>query len=191
MSGAIRIALVLYLASSTLSAQTPGKDVPSGPLEGDCPIVVHATLDGRVNRLPIQRLQVTLSQRPASAIVAARVTVHGIAGGLNHSENFENETSVDLNKVRDPRPVGSPGSLPPIWQPHPTGDFQGVLPPLGLRIIIKSASSRSSESRWYAWVSGFSAVNFVDVESVSYADGTTWHVVNGKTCRVSVGQSVW
>jgi hypothetical protein len=28
------------------------------------------------------------------------------------------------------------------------------------------------DSRWYAWVSGFTAVDFVDLESVSYADGT-------------------
>ena len=31
----------------------------------------------------------------------------------------------------------------------------------------------------------------VGSESVSYADGTSWHATDGRHCRVSVGSSVW
>jgi len=190
MSRAIRLALILYLASTALSAQTPVRDAPFVPLGADCPIGIRATLEKRGNLLPAQRLQVTLSQWLSFGIVASRITVHGIAAGANRPKQSEIQVSLDLNRILDPRPIGSPGSLP-VWQPYPTGDLQGILPPLGAPVIIKSATPRSPGSRWYAWVSGFTAVNFIDLESVSYADGTSWHVSNGKTCRVSVESSVW
>jgi hypothetical protein len=75
---------------------------------------------------------------------------------------------------------------------------KAVLGPLTGSILVSSSGPRilkvdfgARDSRWYAWVSGFTAVDFVDLESVSYADGTGWHVPDGKTCRVVVGSSVW
>jgi hypothetical protein len=190
MSRVIRLALILYLTSTALSAQTPVRHPSLVPLEADCPIGVRATLETRENLLPAQRLQVTLSQSLPFEIVASHITVHGIAADANHPEQSEIQVSLDLNKILDSRLIGSPGSLP-AWQPYPTGDLKGILPPLGTPVIIKSATPRLPGSRWYAWVSGFTAINFIDLESVSYADGTSWHVSNGKTCRVSVGSSVW
>jgi hypothetical protein len=160
------------------------------PLEADCPVGVRAKLEKGGNLLPAQRLQVTLTKWPSFGIVASRITVHGIVAVANRPEPSEIKESLDLNRTLDPRLIGSSGSLP-VWQPYPTGDLQGILPPLAAPVIIKSATPRSPDSRWYAWVSGFNAVNFIDLESVSYADGTSWHASNGKTCRVSVGSSVW
>jgi hypothetical protein len=32
-------------------------------------------------------------------------------------------------------------------------------------------------------VGGFTAIKFIDLESVSYADDTSWQISNGKICR--------
>jgi hypothetical protein len=195
MSSTGRLALILCLTSTASLAQIAAEDTPIVPLEADCPIGVRATVEKNGNLLAAQRLEVTLTKWPSFAIVASRITVHGIAAVANRPERSEITESLDLNKILDPRVIGSPASLP-IWQPYPTGDLQGVFPPLSAPVIVKSSTRRlpdsaprSSDSRWYAWVSGFTGVNFIDLESVSYADGTSWHVSNGKTCRVSVGSS--
>ena len=54
----------------------------------------------------------------------------------------------------------------------------------------RNSTPCSTDSRWYAWVSGFTAVKFIDLESVTYADGTSWHASNGKPCRILVGSSI-
>jgi hypothetical protein len=190
MNCASKLALVLCLVSAASLAQISVRDLVFVPLEADCPIGIRSTLEKRGNLVPAQRLQVILTKWPSYGIVASRITVHGIVSVANRPEPSEITESLDLIRILDPRLIGSPGSLP-VWQPYPTGDLQGILPPLAAPVIIKSATPRSPDSRWYAWVSGFSAVNSIELESVSYADGTSWHASNGKTCRVSVDSSVW
>jgi hypothetical protein len=187
---ASKLVLVLCLVSAASLAQISVRNSAVVSLEADCPIGIRATLERRGSLVPAQRLQVTLTKWPSFGIVASRITVHGIVAVANRPELSEITESVDLNRILDPRLIGSPGSLP-VWQPYPTGDLQGVLPPLAAPVIIRSATARSPDSRWYAWVSGFNAVNFIDLESATYADGTSWNASNGKTCRVSVGSSVW
>jgi hypothetical protein len=63
----------------------------------------------------------------------------------------------------------------------------GILGPPPPIVTVRS----SPDSRWYAWVTGFAAVNSVDLESVSFADGTSWLAIDGRPCRVSVSPSVW
>jgi hypothetical protein len=184
------LALVLCFASTASFAQIGLSDRSLVPLETNCPIGIRATVEKNGNLLAAQRLQVTLTKWPSFGVVASRITVHGIAAGAIGPEPSEIQVSLDLNKILDPRPIGSAGSQP-VWQPYPTGDLQGILPPLAAPVIIKSSTHLSPDSRWYAWVSGFTAVDFIDLESVSYADGTSWHVSNGKICRVSVGSSGW
>lgn len=181
-------ALILCFGSTASLAQIAVRDRSLVPLETNCPIGIRATVEKNGNLLAAQRLQVTLTQWPPFAIVASRITVHGIAAGATGPEQSEIQVSLELNRILDPRLIGSPGSLP-VWQPYPTGDLQGILPPLAAPVIIKRP--RSPDSRWYAWVSGFTAVNFIDLKSVSYADGTSWQVSNGKSCRISVGSSGW
>ena len=96
----------------------------------------------------------------------------------NSPEPSEITESLDLNRIVDPRPHASTENVLPS------------LPPLAEPVIVRS-TLRPPDSRWYAGVSGFIAVNSVDLESISYADGTRWHASNGKTCRVSLGSSVW
>jgi hypothetical protein len=181
-----KFAFILCFASTASLAQISVRDRSLVPLEINCPIGIRATVEKNGNLLAAQRLQVNLTKWPSFGIVASRITVHGIAAGANDLEQSEIQVRLDLNKILDPRVIGSPRSQP-VWQPYPTGDLQGILPPLAAPVIIKSSTPRSPGSRWYAWVSGFTAVTFIDLESVSYADGTSWHVSHGKVCRVSVG----
>jgi hypothetical protein len=137
------------------------------------------------NLLAAQRLQVILSQWPPFGIVATRITVHGMAPVGDRPERSEITESLDLNRIVDHHiPVASTGNVP-----HASSEnVLPWLPPLGEPVIVRVSSP---DSRWYAWVSGFTAINSVDLESVSYADGTSWHASNGTPCRVSVVPSVW
>jgi hypothetical protein len=190
MGRASRLTLILCLASTASLAQIAAEDMPVVSLEADCPIGIRATVEKNGNLLAAQRLQVTLTQWPVFGIIASRIIVHGVASVANRPEPSEIVQNLDLNRILDPRLIGSLGSLPG-WEPQPTGDLQGILPPLAAPVVVKISTARPPDSRWYAWVSGFTAIKFIDLESVSYADGTGWHASNGKPCRVPVGSSVW
>lgn len=185
MRQATRSALILCLASTASLAQISVRDISFVPLEANCPIGIQATLEKSGNLLAAQRLQVVLTQWPPFGIVASRVTVHGIAPVAIRSEPSEITESLDLNRIVDhPRPVASTGIVPHAS----TENILPWLPPAGEPVIVRV---NSPDSRWYAWVSGFTAVSSIDLEFVSYADGTSWHASNGTPCRVSVVPSVW
>ena len=198
MSRAIGLALILCLASTASLAQIAPADRPVIPLESDCPIGIHATMEKNEHPLAAQRLQVSLTEWPSFAIVASRITVHGLAPVANRPEPSEITESLDLNRIVDhPRPTASTGNAPQApTEPKETPAGQGQMPRLDeiLRTIGTGpvlVRGHSGDSRWYAWVRGFTAVNSIDLESVSYADGTSWHASNGTPCRVSVVPSVW
>lgn len=193
-----RSALILCLASTASLAQISLRDIPFVPLEANCPIGMQATLEKGGNLLAVQRLQVILTKWPSFDIVASRITVHGIAPVANRPEPSEITERLDLNRIVDhPRPTASTGNAPHApTEPKETPAGQGQMPLLDeiLRTIGTGpvlVRGHSRDSRWYAEVSGFSAVNSIDLESVSYADGTSWHAPNGTPCRVSVVPSVW
>jgi hypothetical protein len=86
MSGASRLALILYLASTALLAQTPVRDIPLVPLEADCPIGVRATLSddpARPLRQHRQNPQRLLLQPDQHAMLPQ---LHGGAVQFVHSE---------------------------------------------------------------------------------------------------------
>jgi hypothetical protein len=183
MSRTSRLVLILYLVSTVSLAQVSLRDSALVPLEANCPIDMRATLEKSGNLQAAQRLQVTLTKWSAVAIVASRITVHGMAPVANSPEHSEIAESLDLIRiVNHPRPNTSTGNVPHAFT-------ENELPWLQAEPVIIVSST--SPSRWYAWVSGFTALNFIDLDSVSYADGTTWHASNGKTCRVAVGSSMW
>jgi hypothetical protein len=123
MSRASRLTLILCLASTASLAQIAAEDTPVVPLEADCPIGIRATVEKKGSLLAAQRLQVTLTQWPVFGIIASRIIVHGVASVANRPEPSEIVQNLDLNRILDPRLIGSPGSLPG-WEPHPTGDHQ-------------------------------------------------------------------
>jgi hypothetical protein len=201
-----RLALILCLASTTSVAQVAGEGNPVMPLEADCPVAVRATVEKNDHPRAAQRLEVTLTKWPSFAIVASRITVHGIAPVADSAEPPKITRSLALDRAPDyARSVPPSNVLSASTQQKeaPTGqelppELKDILGPLTQPILIRSIGPRilnsdfgPHDSRWYAWVTGFGALNSIDLESVSYADGTSWHVSNGKTCQVSVGSSAW
>jgi hypothetical protein len=186
MSGTCRWAFTLCFACTALLAQSSVNEIPFVPLEADCPIGIRATLEKSGNLLGAQRLEIILGKWPAFGVIASRITVHGIAPVANHPEPSEITESLELNRIVDhPRPPIS--STVNVAHASTENDMPWLLA-LGEPVIVRR---RSPDSRWYAWVMGFIAVNSIDLDSVSFADGTTWHVADGKTCRVSVSSSDW
>lgn len=191
MNGISRLAVTLCLASTASLAQSSTRDIPFIPLQADCPIDVRATLEKSGNMVGAQRLQITLNKWPSFAITAARITVHGIAPVANHPEPAEIAKSLDLNRivVYLRPPTSSTVNVSHASAVHAsTQNDMPWLPPPGEPVIVRR---HSPDARFYAWLIGFTAINSIDLDSVSYADGTSWHVANGKTCRVSVSSSVW
>lgn len=196
MRVASRLTFILCLASTASLGQISTWDRPVVPLEVYCPIGIRATVEKNENPLAAQRLQVTLSHWPPFGIVASRITVHGIAAVVDRPKPSEIAESLDLNRIVDhttPAPISNVPNTSVARTETPAGqgplaelnDIQG---PLTKPVLVRRSSP---DSRWYAWVTGFGIVNSIDLESVSYADGTSWHVSNGKTCRVLIGSSVW
>ncbi len=191
-----RSTLILCLASTASLAQTSVSDRSIVPLETSCPIAMQATLEKGGTLLAVQRLEVTLTKWPSFPIIASRITVRGIAPVGNLREPSEVTESLDLNRVVDqPGPVASTAN---VSHASPENVMQNVmpwLPPPSQPVMVRSQpgiiSLHSSGSRWYAWVNGFTAINSIDLESVSYADSTSWHASKGTPCRISVGSSVW
>jgi hypothetical protein len=180
-----RTVLILCLVSTSSLAQVSLRDIPFVPLEANCPICVRATLEKSGNLLAAQRLQVILGQWPPSGIVATRITVHGMAPVANRREPSEITESLDLSRIVNyPRLVASTGNV----SHASTGNVLPWLPPPGEPVIVRVSSP---DSRWYAWLTGFTTVSFVDLESATYADGTSWHASNGTPCRVQTVPSVW
>ena len=184
MSGTSRLPLILCLASTASLAQ----------IEANCPVGIRATLEKSGNLLPAQRLQVTLTKWPSFDIVASRITVHGIAAVAEHSEPSETTESLDLNRIVDhprPAPVSNMpyASTEPKEAPEGQGQLSALNEILGTMSEPILVRHHSADSRWYGWVSGFTVVNSVNLESVSYADGTSWHASDGRRCRVPVGSS--
>jgi hypothetical protein len=179
------LAFLLSLASTALVAQVSVMDFSFVPLETNCPIGVRATLEKSSSLFAPQRLEVTLSyvHLPVSAL---RIRVHGMAPVANSPAPSESAETLELNRVMGPRPHAS-------TEPKKTGQgemaaLDGVLGTIGTPVIVRSSNG---PQRWYGWVTGFTAVNFIDLDSVTYADGTSWHAANGKTCRLSLGSSPW
>ena len=116
MSRAIGLALILCLASTASLAQIAPADRPVIPLESDCPIGIHATMEKNEHPLAAQRLQVSLTEWPSFAIVASRITVHGIAPVSNSPELSEITKSLSLIRlwiIRDPNQPATYRMPPP------------------------------------------------------------------------------
>jgi hypothetical protein len=182
------LALILSVASTASLAQISQKDFSLVPLETNCPVGIRATLEKSRSLFAPQRLEVTLAYA-ALPVSSLRITVHGVAPVADSPAPSETGESLELNRVMGPRPYASTEQKE---RPKGQGEMAAldeILGTIGTNpVIIRSSTG---PQRWYAWVTGFTAVNFIDLDSVSYGDGTSWHASNGKTCRLSLGSSPW
>jgi hypothetical protein len=180
MNRITRLAFVLSLAATASVAQVSVFSLV--PLETGCPIGIRATLEKSRSLFAPQRLELTLAyvHLPVSSL---RITAHGVAPVADSPAPSETAETLELNRVMGPRPYA-----PTEQKQSPKGQgemaaLDDVLGTIGTPVIIRSSNG---PQRWYGWVTGFTAVNFIDLDSVSYGDGTSWHASNGKTCRLSL-----
>jgi hypothetical protein len=184
MRRTVRLALILCLVSTASLAQTSAREKSFVPLGASCPIGIQAVIEKRETALAFQRLQVILTGWPPRSVIASRVTVRGMAPVADGPGLSEIAESLDLIRPDRPRPVAPTGNTLQSSAENP----MPWLPPIGQPVIVRVTSR---DSRWYAWVSGLIDVSSIDLESVSYADGTSWHASNGAPCRVAVVPSAW
>jgi hypothetical protein len=184
MNRVSRLALILSFASTASLAQVSGMGFPLVPLETNCPIGVRATLEKSRSLFAPQRLEVTLTNHhlPVSYL---GITVHGMAPVANSPAPSETTESLVLNRVMAPRPYTPTEQKESPKAQGQMGELDAILGTIGQPVLVRSTWPQ----RGYAWVTGFTAVNFIDLDSVSYADGTSWHVSNGKTSRLSLADA--
>ncbi len=184
MNRVSRLALILSLASTASLAQVSVKGFPSPLREANCPIGVRAKLERSRSLFAPQRLEVTLTNHhfPVSSL---GITVHGMAPVANSPAQSETTESLVLNRVMDRRPYTSTEQKESPKAQGQLGELDAILGTIGQPVLVRSTWPQ----RWYAWVTGLTGVNFVDLDSVSYADGTSWQAPNGKTCRLSLADA--
>ena len=184
MNRVSRLAFILSLASTSSLAQVSVMGFPLVPLETNCPIGVRATLENSRGLFAPQRLEVTLTNArlPVSSL---RITVHGFAPVANSPARSETGESLDLNRVMDPRPYTSTEQKESSKGQGQMGELDAILGTIGQPVLVRSTWPQ----RWYVRVTGFTSVNFIDLDSVSYADGTSWQAPKGKACRISLADA--
>ena len=184
MNRVSRLALILSLTSTASLAQVSVKGFPSPLRDTNCPIGVRATLERSRSLFAPQRLEVTLTDHhfPVSSL---GITVHGMAPVAYSPAQSETTESLVLNRVTDPRPYPSTEQKESPKGQGQMGELDAILGTIGQPVLVRSTWPQ----RWYAWVTGFTSVNFIGLDSVSYADGTSWQAPNGKACRISLADA--
>lgn len=173
---------LLCLASTASLAQTAVTDFRLAPSEAKCPAGIRATLEKSRNPLAPQRLEITLGNAPLP-VSSARITVHGIAPVADRPMPSENAENLDLTRVMPARTYTSTAQEETPKRQGQTTELDDILGTIGSApVVVRSTWPQ----RWYGWVIGFTAVHSIDLDSVSYGDGTSWHASTGETCRVSL-----
>ena len=170
---------LLFLLGSTAFSQTTGKQAPpeslikqfsSAALQANCPIQVKAGLyligevagaepieNGRTTERR-QRIHITLAN-PESEVASVQLTVYGFPVGVR----------VDP-AVAYPSREGSP-----VVHNNPA-EIQKT-------IAFDRAVGAGQSTSIDISVRDFSIVSSIDLNSVTYSDGSSWHPANYKYCQ--------
>ena len=177
MNRAICVSLAFFLGPAGLAAQTTVtvKDPPIqttaiqvAPWPGSCPVSLRAKQAPGGDRMVVngvprtgiaQNLHLTVSAPDSKRIVAANVTVRGFTKKPRVMPTMANQDTGDAAKTLDVR--------------FPTSPEPASSDP---------ASSDKEISADLA-VPGLTAVTVIDLNSVTYADGSNWKLAAGSTCR--------
>jgi hypothetical protein len=176
-----RVLPLLFLLGSTAFSQTADKHAPpvsplerfsSAALQANCPIQLKASLyvvgktagvepieNGRTTERR-QRIHITLAN-PESQVASVRLTVHGLPVGLR--------AGVDP-AVAHPVREGSP-----VVHNNPAEIQQ--------TISFDRALGAGQSASMDVSVQDFSSVSSIDLNSVTYSDGSSWHAANHKYCQ--------
>jgi hypothetical protein len=115
-------------------------------------------IDGGQRKRFGQELQIRLTNWKSAEVAGIRITVHGFAGKVGLlSTNAVQADSPNSNKA-DP------------LEAKKTLDVQMTI-------------GANKEFSTNLWLSGFTAISLIDINSVNYADGSTWHASAQETCH--------
>ncbi|MGH9600401.1 MAG: hypothetical protein ACRD27_11100 [Terracidiphilus sp.] len=189
----MKLAAVLFallFGSLTLAAQTANRGFGVAGMEGlagpnvvyqpsrvssGCPVSMRlqqtpggrteTVQDGKRVEQPSTRLDLTVTAHPAARVRSAAITVHGF-DGRQHIV-----------------PVGAQAVKPETVWPgasKPASDDSAFTRKLDVN--FRPAGGRGATAE--VWVNGIGAVNWIDVDSIVYADGSTWKPAPGESCRI-------
>jgi hypothetical protein len=172
---------LLFLLGLTAFSQTTGKQAPpvsllmqfsSAALQANCPIQLKASLyvvgemagverieNGRTTDRG-HRIHITLAN-PESEVASVRLTVHGFPVGVR--------VGVDP-AVAHPGHEGSP-----VAHNNPA-EIQKT-------IFFDRALRAGQSASMDVPVHDFTTVSSIDLNSVTYSDGSSWHSANHKYCQ--------
>jgi hypothetical protein len=169
---------ILFLLGSTAFSQTAGKQTPPGSvlkqfssaaLQTNCPIQLKASLylvgetagaepikNGRMAERD-QRIYITLAN-PETAVASAQLTVHGfpVGGRVDPAVAYASRygSSVDNNPAE-------------------------IQKTIAFDRAVGTGQSNSIDVS----VQEFSIVSSIDLRSVTYSDGSSWHPADHKYCE--------
>ena len=172
MNRVLCVSFAFLLGSAALAAQTtvPLKDHPgqatviqAAPPSGACPVSLRAQQAPGGDRIVVngvlptgtaQNLHLIVSAPGSRRVVAANVTVRGFSNKTRVLQTTQSGNSGDAAKTLDVRfPVG----------PDPATSDKEISADLA--------------------VPGLTAVTVIDLNSVTYSDGSTWKLAAGSKCR--------
>ena len=162
LASTVVIAQTTVSQKQTVAQQTAVTVVEIAPPPGSCPISLHARhapggdaieVNGTRIQDTAQRLHLSISDSDSRRIVAANVTVRGFSNKARYMPTMSTQDSSDAAKTLDVRFPSGPGS------------------------------GTGKESSTDLAVPGLTAVTVIDLNSVTYADGSTWKLAAGSSCR--------
>ena len=171
MNRVVAVSFALLLVSTFVIAQSTVSqkqnvvrqtviEVESPP--SSCPISLHARhalgggaieVSGTRIQDGAQRLHLSISGSDSRRVVAANVTVRGFSNKARYIPAMSTQDNSDAAKILDVRFPSGPGS----------------------------ESGRQSSTDLA--VQGLTAVTVIDLNSVTYSDGSTWKLAVGSSCR--------
>jgi hypothetical protein len=145
------------------ASQEAAQRAAANALASSCPISLHARqapggdmmeVNGKRVQNPGQRLHLSISESNSRRIVAANVTVRGFSNKARSMPTLSAEDSSDAAKIVDVRFPAEAGK-----------------------------ESSGKESSTDLAIPGLTAVTTIDLNSVTYSDGSTWKLAAGRSCR--------
>jgi hypothetical protein len=156
-------ALPLVLVfGATAFPQNPGKQFSSGNARTNCPIELKASLRIAGNVVPI--------------------TPVGNGQSTGEKEQLEITLSDPKSDVKSARitiygfPIGGRVDPAVLYSPHAPAEIKKTI---GLSRTVAVGGSTSYEVA----IPDFSTVTSIDLDSVVYSDGTSWHSETPKSCQ--------
>lgn len=158
------LSFVVFLGSVTLAAQKPTKApevyvLPTSTAQ-ECPVSMHA------------------QQRPGGGVLVTR-------GGQRHPlsqrihlilGDFENPARVVSAKVTVRGANGKPRAVPTAFSPSGPGEATKTLD-------LKFDVAENGEASTDLSLAGFTSVSSIRLDSLTFADGSTWTSSKSSACR--------